>query len=328
MAEPLNATFFALRKRERGGVLLGAAIAYTVALFVAFLVFGTIAFFLIGGGDFLSWYAETISAASSGVASDRPPPDFGGIMLMIPVQFLLIAALFILFAAFHSSAVRWMLRGETSAPFNLCFGADMWRAYGTYWAWLLYVIVGWLGFFLTTLVGGVLAGNIDVVGPLMMFALCVFYFFAWFYVTIRLSPAVATSIGLGEFAPLKAWAVTRGRFWALFGAYLLLAILYMLVSLIVTAVLFGAVYGQAFAGLDWSTMATDPEGFAVAYERAALGAMQSMFASPLMIALYIGGQLVSLAISAFFNVMWFGVESRAVQAALEEGKIEPAPADA
>ena len=37
MAEPLNATFFAFRKRERGGVLLRATLAYVV---IAFAVSG------------------------------------------------------------------------------------------------------------------------------------------------------------------------------------------------------------------------------------------------------------------------------------------------
>lgn len=323
MAAPLNATFFALQKRGARGVLLGAGIAFTVALLLLFLVFGFISFQLLGGEDFLAWYAEMMGAAMSG-GGGGPPPNFAGVLALVPVQLLFVVGIFVLLSAFEASCVRWMLREERSAPFNLTFGADMWRVFGTYWAWLLYTIVGWLGFFAAIAVAGVAAATVDVVGALVGTLLCFGYLIGWFYVTIRLSPASATSIGVGEFAPLKTWRVTQGRFWPIFGAYLLLVLLNLLIGAIVGMVVLGALYGPVLTGVDWSTMTTDPEGFGRAYEKAVLDALEGMFSSPLMIALYVGVQLISHVVSVFFYILFYGVEARAVQAAIEEGKIEGA----
>ena len=40
MAEPLNATFFTFHKREKGGVLLGASVAFGVLMALLFIAFG------------------------------------------------------------------------------------------------------------------------------------------------------------------------------------------------------------------------------------------------------------------------------------------------
>jgi hypothetical protein len=44
------------------------------------------------------------------------------------------------------------------------------------------------------------------------------------------------------------------------------------------------------------------------------------------ITLFVGYQLAAWAIGVGFYVLFYGVKARAVQAALEEGKIEVAPA--
>jgi hypothetical protein len=39
MANPLNATFYAFKKRERGGVLIGATLTYAVVMIVLFGIY-------------------------------------------------------------------------------------------------------------------------------------------------------------------------------------------------------------------------------------------------------------------------------------------------
>jgi hypothetical protein len=328
MAEPLNPTFFAFRKRENG-VLLGATIAFVIANLLLFVIFGGLLWTLLGGADFLTFYQEVVTAQAQGQAPTATPPNMSGLLLMFPLQIVFMFAIFLLLASYESSALRWMVRGERSGLLNLHFGADMWRVYGTYWAWLLYCIVGFIGFFIAMAAGGLLAASIgDAGGAVLMVVVTVGYMLAWLYVSVRLSPASATSVGIGEFSPLKAWSVSRGRFWSLFGAYLLLFIIYMIFYLLIASLFMGAFYGQILSGLDWSTLQTDPAAFESAYAQASMQAVQNTFSNPASIALYVGGQVALWAFVMVFYLLWFGVESRAVQAALEEGKIKRALAPA
>lgn len=324
--QSLNATFFAFKKRENGGVLLGASVFYAIALIVSYAALVGIAWFLLGGPSFMTWYNEVAAAQANGQVSNEMPPNMSGLLLLIPLAFVWIFLLFIVFAAYESACVRWMLRGDKSAPLNLHFGADMWRAYGTYWFWLVYSVVSCILFFVATFVVGLVASAAGEIGGWITLVAVPVLLAAWLYTTVRLSPATATSIGIGEFAPFKAWKVSSGRFWALFGAYFLLFVIYLIVITIVSAVVMGSYYAQIFGGLDWTLMQTDPDAFMRQYELASLQAAQNLFATPLSTALYIGGQLLVYAVAIVFYVLWFGVETRAVQAALEEGKIEKAPA--
>lgn len=328
MAEKLNATFFAFRKREKGGVLLGSSIAFAIAAIVLYAAIIGIGFMLVGGGDFVTWYGEATAAQARGEVYAEPPPNPSGVLLMIPVGLVWLFLFFVLFAAYESACVRWMVRGEESGPLRLHFGADMWRVYGTYWAWLIFGLIGWVGFFVFAAISGFVAGSVGEFGPWIMFALMVAYLLAWFYANVRLSPASATSIGVGEFAPLKAWSVSRDRFWALFGSYLLLFVIYVVIVCVATGITLSSYYAQIFSGLDWTLAQTNPDAFMREYEQASLAATQQMFSNPVSIAIYIGSQVLGFAIALVFYTLWFGVESRAVQAALEEGKIEKAaPAD-
>lgn len=324
MAEPLKGTFFAFRKREHGGVLLKASVAYVLALILLCVAMGGLAWLALGGMDFFSWYAGVLQAAAEGSTAQMPPPSNpAGLLLLIPLYFVFLFAMFVLLASYEAACVRWMVRGERSA-FGLHFGADMWRVYGTYWVFLLFAIVGWIVFFIVSMIAGAIAANAGDFGGWIVFAVMLAAFLACIYVCVRLSSASATSIAIGRFDPLKAWSASRGRFWAIFGAYVLLAILYLVAYLIVASVALGAFWTQIVSQLDWTLAQSDPQAFMRAYEQASMQAMADMFASPASIALYFGGQALIYAVVLVFYVLWFGVESRVAQAALEEGKIQAA----
>lgn len=325
--EPLNATFFAFRKREEGGgVLLGASIGYAVLILIVFAAMSGAVWLLLGGESFFAWYRDVMNASVQGGEASAPPISFSSIVLMVPVYFIFLALVFMVFAAFESACLRWMIRGERSGPLNLHFGADMWRVYGTYWGWFVYVTLGWFGLFILTFVSTAVSIGVDGAGPWIGFALICGYLIAWFWVTVRLSPASATSVGIGEFKPLMAWRVTGGRFWSIFGAYFLLWILYMFIISVASAVMLGGFYAAVFANIDVGAAQTDPEGFFRAYENAVLGALEQMFSTPTMMALYVASQIVLYVIAIMFYLLWFGVQARAVEAALAEGKITRAGA--
>lgn len=218
-----------------------------------------------------------------------------------------------------------MIRGETSGALGLHFGKDMWRAYGTMWCWVLYTLVSWLGFFLSAAVAGWAGGMVfGQSGGLFAAIVAIAYVIVWFVITVRAVPATATTIAIGKFDPLKAFAATRGRFWALFGSFLLLFVLYLIFSIIATGVQFSLFFGPALAEVNWSGAASDPTTFSQEYNRAIFSSFSNMFASPGLIAAYLGFSIIVLAVGMMFYALFFGVSARAAAAALEEGKIEPA----
>jgi len=243
MAEPLNATFFAFHKREKGGVLLGASVAFGVLMLLLFIAFG-LAIWALMGQDFFTW-SQQMAEVNAKTTPGQLPANFGRIFLIFPIEMVWLFFFFVSLAAFESSCLRWMTRGERSSPLNLHFGPDMWRVYGAYWVWFLYFIVTWIVFWIVILAAGAIGAMIGgrdnpMIAGLLVFAVCAIWVVGWIYVTVRLAPAAATSVGVREFAPLKAWTVSRGRFWALFGSYLLLYVLYLIALAIVSGVFFGA----------------------------------------------------------------------------------------
>jgi Na+/H+ antiporter NhaC len=135
---------------------------------------------------------------------------------------------------------------------------------------------------------------------------------ALIYFGVRFAPAAATSIAKRRFAFFDAWTVTKGRFWALFGAYLLLFLMYF-VGIIILSVAAGVFMGVGMVGQMQTT--TEPQ----TPEQAL-----ALFASPsvwIPMAICYGLMLVGAFV---FYVALFGVNARAAQAALEEGKITPA----
>lgn len=327
MAEPLNATFFAFHKREKGGVLLGASVAFGVLMVVLFIAF-VVAIWAVMGQDFFSWSQQMAEiGAKGGTTSGAMPPNLGRIFLIFPVELVWLFFFCIALAAYESSCLRWMIRGERSAPMNLHFGADMWRVYGTYWVWFLFFLVTYFLFFIVLLavgaLGAVIGGHDNpMIAGLLVMGACILWILAWIYVAVRLAPAAATSVGVREFAPLKAWSASRGRFWAMFGSYVLLFIAYTIAIFVVWAVFFGATYANAFSRIDWTSFSSDPQGFSQRYSEINADLMRDMFGSPMAIAIYIAGQVVTYAVAMVFCLMFYGVNARTVIAAARDGKIE------
>jgi len=326
--QSLNATFFAFNKRDKM-VLLPAAIAFVVALIIGLIVIGVAAFYAVGGMSFIDWYRDAIATSAKGGAP-QPPPNMGAVFLILPFELVTAFVYFVLLASFESSCLRWMIRGEKSGPLNLCFGADMWRVYATYWVWFLYFFCTGIGFFIWMIALGAIGNAVGGQNnPMAVFLVgmvgCIAWVVAWVYAAVRLAPASATSIGAGHFAPTKAWSVSSDRFWGLFGAFLLIFIIYVVAAFLNSSVTMGAYFASLFSGLDWTAMKADPKAFSAAYQAASLQAMAKMFSNPLSIALYCGGQFVLYALALVFYIMFYGVNARAVQVALEDGKLAHEP---
>lgn len=317
--QALNATFFAFRKREKGGVLLTATIAYALICIAAGGLFAALNFPAIR--DYATWYAQMIATVASNPEAP-PSPEMmmppASVMALGPMMFLFQILFYVIAAAYEAACLKWMIRGETGGLFGISFGADTWRVYLTYWIWLFLSLA--IGVVFLVLFGGV-AGSMVAVGavggdtnsiggvalmiPILLLAVCI----AWLWLAVRLAPAAATSVARQRFAFFDAWKVTKGRFWALFGAFFLLGIMsavaFLTLYVAVGVAIAMGVMGQAGAMTEPPT----PEQ---------LGAMM------LHPAVLIPSALVGLVGTIGYFVLLvatFGVNARAAALALEEGRI-------
>jgi hypothetical protein len=210
-----------------------------------------------------------------------------------------------------------MIHGQRGGFLGLTLGADTWRVWLGYCLWLLLFIGFYLLFIIivaATSIGGVAAigaskdGSAAIGAGLFMFAGFLAALFAVLYLAVRLSPGAATSIISRKFAMFDAWRVTRGRFWSLFGAFLLLWLIYFVVIIIVDVVIAAVMGVAAFSSMS-SKAGPDPS--------AILANITSPGTIVMLGAVYLG----TIAIAMTFYVALFGVNARAVLAAAEEGKL-------
>jgi hypothetical protein len=320
--QPLNATFFAFRKRERGGVLLGASLTYAV---LALVVFGAFSWFNWQAFvDYINW-SMTLSERQQGIdpndtnavfAAMTPPAS---VMSILPAYFLMTLVFYFLFAAYEAACLRWMIRGETKGLFGLALDGDTLRVYFTYWLWfflliVVYLVVAVVGVGLG--VGAVMSaqGGAESAGPAVLVAslVCLLLVLAVVYIAVRFAPAAATSIAKKRFAFFDAWTVTKGRFWPLLGSFVLLFLMFF-VGAIVLSFGLGIAMGVGMMGQ------IDPNA-----EPSSSAEFMQLLSSPSVLAPVALVYTLMIVGSFVFYVAMFGVNARAAQAALEEGKIQPA----
>jgi len=315
MAEPLNAAFFAFKKREPGGVVLRASAAFVV---IALLLIGAfVAVFWSSLLAALDWYVQVLSAV---VANDEQAlASIAFPVALLPVFLGLIGWSFffyLLCAAYESACLRWFVHGESSGFMGLSLGAETLRVWGVYWIWFGLNIAFSIVAELTSMaLGGmaiVAAGDAavqNVVRPILEFVqlIVVIYF------GVRLAPAAATSIARRRFSFFEAWSVTKGRFWPLLGAFALVYAIYFVASIAFAIVAVAVLLGEAMP-----VLSGNPEQMALSFMRAWLAALTEPRTWIAMGAL----QVIGMIGSAVFYVAMFGINARAAQAALQEGKIE------
>jgi hypothetical protein len=247
------------------------------------------------------------------------PSAMGGVMLLYLVFTF---AFFILIAAYEATCLRWMIHGEEGGGFlGLTFDADTWRVYGIYWVWLIAFIIGVIVFALALgLIIGGLGAAIGSDSPILIVPILL-TFIVPIYISVRLAPAAAASVAQRKFSFFDAWKVSRERFWALFGAFLLLWIVYVVAILIVSAMWMGATMVNVMTDA-MGRGAGDPTQTAEAIEAAVTNALST----PTGMISYVLVQIVSGVIGVVFYVALYGVNARAAAVALEEGKIALQPA--
>jgi hypothetical protein len=283
MTAPLKATFFALRRRERGGVLTRATLVHGLLLLALFVLFAV-----------LVW-------------AIRPTSDAGGDLSMsVGVYGLQITAGFVVLAFFNAvvtasyeaACLRWLIRGETAGFGGFSLGGDTWRIYAGYWIWFAIAFVIWI---VALLSAGLLLATLNLLNtgdgaPYEAWGGMVLWTLATSPLAIRMSAGNAVSVAKKKFAYFESWKVSRGRFWALFGSFLIAWLIWIVV---LVALFVGAAFLVFVVSSDQPETA-DPTNV--------------MMSGSTLLA--IGAANLALA---FLSA---GVNARAVIAAAEEAKIE------
>ena len=166
------------------------------------------------------------------------------------ILMLLLGVVF--WAIFEAAIQRRYVREE---GFRLGFGGDELRLIVIGLMWAVFMVVAYI---LSLLVTGILSGlvfasmgggaNSAAFLGLGFFLFMLMSWLVWAYFAIRLSPAAAMTIRDRKIAFFDAWGATRGRFWTLFGAFIVLAILiglvWMFMYMIIGAGLGASVYAN------------------------------------------------------------------------------------
>jgi hypothetical protein len=178
-------------------------------------------------------YAEQLAAVQPGVLA---APHMGVFGLLVPI-FLL--AFVVLWAA----AYRAVLFPEQQRFFYLRVGMDELRLLGT----MLILVVG--GIVLTLLFGlvlGLVVGLIAMIlgaagSALISFLTFVLLVGGWIFLGVRLSLAGPLTILQHKVIIGPSWRATRGNFWRLFAAYLVIILLLTVVYGVVALVQMGSI---------------------------------------------------------------------------------------
>lgn len=195
------------------------------------LVFACIGLF--AAGDFTNWIALLEAAESTNNDEEQVAMVLGGFARLIPWGLLSGLISWAVWAMFETASQRRYIWDQ---PFRLGFGADELRMMivGLLWAVMGLVLIGLpmvliLGTTFYTLFTDPAQFNtpgatdqlaLQVLGSfgVLLLALPIYVFFA-----TRLAPSFGLTVRERRIRFFDAWNVSRGRFWPIFGAFVILA---------------------------------------------------------------------------------------------------------
>jgi hypothetical protein len=173
------------------------------------------------------------------------PPDPAMLGRIVGPALLLYTASLVILVVLFAAAFRAVLHPDRSAFGYLRFGMDELRLLGLA---LLVGVASVVGSIICEVVivviGGVLAvavgaGSAVTAGVVLALA----WLAGFLYLQVRFSLAGPLSIYHGRFVLGESWTLTRGRFWSIFGAYLVIFAMFLVIYLIFSAIIYMPMLG-------------------------------------------------------------------------------------
>lgn len=214
--------------------------------------------------------AELQAGAATGVVPD-PSRSLALLGQLGPLYALALPISLAVYSMSFTAVNRLVLRPEEKGFFHIKLGVAEFNQFvimvvsGA--ALLLTYVLGLLLMMVGVGVGAVAFGRmmqastaLGVIGGVLAVVLSIACLFApMIFVGVRVSLASAMTYDTGALAFRRAWRLTRGHFWRIFGAYLILWVMLLIVlivfTIVATAMAFGTMIGGA-GGLDPSRIAT------------------------------------------------------------------------
>lgn len=231
--------------REKPLSLIGWALAYLVM--VAALI-GAI--YGILGPDFIA-ALEADSEAATTPQEALALLSRVGMLLLAVVPIALIGSAILMTAVF-----RAVIRPEERGLAYMQLGGDEFRQLAVLFVLVIviFVVIAGLGLGIGLAIAaaaavneglGALVGILGAIG-----ALC-----AYIFILVRLSMAAPMTFADKKIRIFESWSFTKGKFWGLLGMYVLVVVFSLLVSLLGTAISYGAVVAagggfEAIAGVN------------------------------------------------------------------------------
>lgn len=207
--------------------IFGLAYAAVFSLVTAVIGFAA-------AGDFVAWMNAMEALEGETDPDIAFGTMFGGMADLAPWYAVSMLAYWVVWAMFETASQRRFIRGE---GFSLGFGADEARMMAVGLLWSLLVIAVWVIPFLL-IFGGVFAaiagaseGMTDeevgrrMIAPMFSaFGLLLLLTPLYVFLATRLAPCFALTVRAREIRFLDAWNVSRGRFWPILGAFVILSV--------------------------------------------------------------------------------------------------------
>jgi hypothetical protein len=207
----------------------------------------------------------------------------------------------------------------------LTINNDVWRVWAVYWCWLgaqmaVSMAMSMLMMPLMFMTMGDIMANpspeqLQRWQMTVQLPVTFLQYLPLIFIGVRFGPAAATSVVRNRFSFFEAWTVTRGRFWMLFGAFAIWAVVYALIFVVGFSALVSAQLGDLAGTWDVGAVPTEQEMLAV-FER--------VF-SPAGLTIMAIGFAINMVLWLMWAIVSFGINARAALLAQEEGKIAYVP---
>lgn len=172
-----------------------------------------------------------------------PTAALGLLAHLLPLYALLLVFALVFYPVLYAAMNRAVLRPQESRSAYFRLSGDEVRQL-LLLLLIAAVVIG--GGIVAFIIGGIVSIGLRSAAPWASFIVVLLICAGWIYVWVRLSLASPLTFASGRVDLFGSWELTRGRFWPLFGTYVLVAALTLVVAILVLVI--GAVIALITGG--------------------------------------------------------------------------------